>query len=112
MDDLRPKLIDAAAKVTWLPPAAGRRMQNWLDNMGDWNISRRRYWGLPLPFYPCAACGELTVIGSIAELKERALSGLEQLSELHRPWIDAVEVACGRCGAPTRRIPEVGDAWR
>ena len=52
----------------------GKRMDDWLRNMGDWNISRRRYYGLPLPFYPCA-CGHLNVIGSRAELEERALVG-------------------------------------
>src|SRR5581483_4199953 len=94
VDDIRPRMKRAAQSVRWVPPSAGKRMQDWLDNMGDWNISRRRYWGLPLPFYPCPSCGELTVIGSMAELRERALSGLEQLEELHRPWIDAVEIAC------------------
>ncbi len=111
VDEIRPRMKRAADTVCWVPPSAGKRMQDWLDNMGDWNISRRRYWGLPLPFYPCAACGELTVIGSLQELRERALSGLEHLSELHRPWIDEVVIACARCGAPTRRITEVGDAW-
>ena len=60
--------------------------------MGDWNISRRRYYGLPLPFYPCA-CGHLNVIGSRAELEERAVGGLDQLEELRRPWIDRVPIA-------------------
>ena len=85
-------------------------MDDWLRNMGDWNISRKRYFGLPLPFYPCA-CGELNVIGSRAELEERATGGLEQLQELHRPWIDEVPIRCASCNEEVRRIPEVGDAW-
>ncbi|HEY2208969.1 MAG TPA: class I tRNA ligase family protein, partial [Gaiellaceae bacterium] len=86
------------------------RMDDWLRNMGDWNISRRRYFGLPLPFYECE-CGKLNVIGSRAELEERAVSGLEQLEELHRPWIDAVRIRCESCDAEVERIEEVGDAW-
>jgi isoleucyl-tRNA synthetase len=78
--------------------------------MGDWNISRKRYFGLPLPFYPCE-CGQLNVIGSRAELEERATGGLDQLQELHRPWIDEVPIKCERCGKEVRRITEVGDAW-
>jgi isoleucyl-tRNA synthetase len=85
-------------------------MDDWLVNMGDWNISRRRYYGLPLPFYPCA-CGHLNVIGSRAELEERALGGLEQLEELRRPWIDRVPIRCERCGEAVERIKEVGDVW-
>jgi isoleucyl-tRNA synthetase len=85
-------------------------MDDWLNNMGDWNISRKRYWGLPLPFYPCS-CGELTVIGSRAELDERAVTGTEGLKELHRPWIDDVAIACEKCGETVNRVLEVGDAW-
>ena len=85
-------------------------MDDWLRNMGDWNISRKRYFGLPLPFYPCE-CGRLNVVGSRAELEERATSGLDQLQELHRPWIDEVPISCESCGKDVRRIPEVGDAW-
>ena len=79
-------------------------------NMSDWNISRRRYYGLPLPFYPCG-CGHLNVIGSKAELLERAVRGVEQLEELRRPWIDEVPITCEQCGEEVRRIPEVGDVW-
>ena len=86
-------------------------MADWLRNMGDWNISRRRYWGLPLPFYPCKSCGHLTVIGSKAHLEERAIEGMDQLRELHRPWIDRVTIRCESCEAPTQRIDAVGDAW-
>jgi isoleucyl-tRNA synthetase len=104
-------MLDANATVEWTPAFYSKRMDDWLRNMDDWNISRKRYFGLPLPFYPCEACGELTVIGSRKELEERALGGLDQLRELHRPWIDEVTIACGGCEAEVRRIPEVGDAW-
>jgi isoleucyl-tRNA synthetase len=110
VDELRPKLLDENAKVQWVPEYMGKRMDDWLRNMGDWNISRRRYYGLPLPFYPCS-CGHLNVIGSKAELAERAVEGLEQLEELRRPWIDRVPIRCNECGAPVTRIPEVGDVW-
>jgi isoleucyl-tRNA synthetase len=108
--DLRQPLLDANAEIEWTPAYMGKRMDDWLRNMGDWNISRRRYYGLPLPFYPCA-CGHLNVIGSRAELEERALAGLDQLEELRRPWIDAVPIRCSACGEEVSRIPEVGDVW-
>jgi isoleucyl-tRNA synthetase len=109
-DEIRQPMLDANATVEWTPDFYSKRMDDWLRNMDDWNISRRRYFGLPLPFYPCDACGRLTVIGSVAELRERATGGLDQLKELHRPWIDEVPIACG-CGVEVRRIQEVGDAW-
>ncbi|MGH3023692.1 MAG: isoleucine--tRNA ligase [Gaiellaceae bacterium] len=111
VETLRPKLLEANATVRWTPAYMGKRMDDWLTNMGDWNISRRRYFGLPLPIYPCE-CGHLTVIGSKAELAERATAGLDQLEELHRPWVDEVTIRCEACGNETvRRIPEVGDVW-
>ncbi|HET9115011.1 MAG TPA: isoleucine--tRNA ligase [Gaiellaceae bacterium] len=109
-EEIRQPMLDGNATVEWTPPQYKKRMDDWLRNMGDWNISRRRYFGLPLPFYECE-CGHLNVIGSRAELEERAVSGLEQLEELHRPWIDAVRIRCESCDAEVERIPEVGDAW-
>ena len=108
--EIRQELLDANATVEWTPSFYSKRMDDWLRNMGDWNISRKRYFGLPLPFYPCE-CGELNVVGSRAELQERATAGLDQLQELHRPWIDEVPISCSACGEEVRRIPEVGDAW-
>src|SRR5437763_4161649 len=110
VEEIRKPLLDENAKVEWTPPQYGKRMDDWLRNMDDWNISRRRYYGLPLPFYPCT-CGHLNVIGSRAELMRRAVSGQQQLQELHRPWIDEVIITCERCGHHLRRIPEVGDVW-
>ena len=108
--DIREPMREANAKVEWVPDYFGKRMDDWLVNMGDWNISRRRYYGLPLPLYPCS-CGHLNVIGSREELEERALGGLDQLRELRRPWIDRVPVRCESCGEEVTRIPEVGDVW-
>jgi isoleucyl-tRNA synthetase len=111
VEELRPRLIDANAAVKWTPAYFGKRMEDWLRNMGDWNISRRRYFGLPLPIYPCG-CGHLTVVGSREELAELATAGLDGLEELHRPWVDEVTIRCEACGNEgVRRIPEVGDVW-
>jgi len=110
-DELRPRLLAANETVEWTPAFYSKRMDDWLRNMGDWCISRRRYFGLPLPFYPCEGCGKLNVIGSEAELRERATGGLDQLQELHRPWIDEVTIACDGCGAELRRLSEIGDVW-
>jgi isoleucyl-tRNA synthetase len=109
-DEIRQPMLEANASVEWTPSFYSKRMDDWLRNMGDWNISRKRYFGLPLPFYPCE-CGHLNVVGSRAELEERAVSGLDQLQELHRPWIDEVPIRCEQCDREVRRVSEVGDAW-
>ena len=109
--DIRPKLIRAAGTVKWEPAFIGKRMTDWLQNMGDWNISRKRFYGLPLPFYPCENCGKLTVIGSVDQLAELGDADAYQLPELHRPWIDSIKVCCPHCGASVSRVPEVGDVW-
>src|SRR5205823_9749557 len=98
VEEIRPRMLEENAKVEWTPDFYSKRMDDWLRNMGDWNISRKRYFGLPLPFYPCVSCGTLTVIGSLDELRERATGGFDQLEELHRPWIDEVPISC-ECGA-------------
>jgi isoleucyl-tRNA synthetase len=110
VEEVRPQLLEANATVQWTPEYMGKRMEDWLRNMGDWNISRRRYFGLPLPIWQCAA-GHATIVGSKAELAERATAGMDQLEELHRPWVDNVTIRCGDCGEEATRIPEVGDVW-
>lgn len=112
-EEVRQPMIDAAAKVKWQPAHMAKRMEDWLRNMGDWNISRKRFWGLPLPFYPCSGCNTLTVVSSVAELRELACDPevVDRLPELHRPWIDEVKIKCPSCAQPVSRVPEVGDCW-
>lgn len=111
-EELKPRLKKAAASVKWEPASNGKRMQDWLDNMGDWNISRKRYYGMPLPFYPCD-CGHVTVVGSKKELCDLAVDKekAEALPELHRPWVDDVKIKCPHCGKEVSRVSEIGDVW-
>ena len=110
--EIKPKLIECANSVKWEPASNGKRMNDWLNNMGDWNISRKRYYGMPLPFYPCD-CGHVTVVGSKAELREKAVDPalVDALPELHRPWVDEIKIKCEHCGKEVSRVPEIGDVW-
>ena len=108
----RGEIMKVARQVMWIPEWGLERELDWLTNMRDWMISKKRYWGLALPVYQCD-CGWFDVIGSREELKERAVEGWEQFDghSPHRPWIDAVKIRCARCGAPVGRIPDVGNPW-
>jgi isoleucyl-tRNA synthetase len=109
-NEIKPKLIEEAKKLRFFPEWAQKSMLDWLTNLRDWNISRKRYYGLPLPFWKCDN-GHLEVVGTREELKKKAVKGLDQLKELHRPWIDNVILKCPKCNKEMKRIPEVGDCW-
>ncbi|MGQ9677917.1 MAG: isoleucine--tRNA ligase [bacterium] len=112
MDPLREAIVESAKQVRWLPEFGLERELDWLRNMGDWCISKKRYWGLALPIYKCA-CGWFDVIGSPEELKQRARTGWENFEghTPHRPWIDEVKIACPRCDSLVSRIKDVGNPW-
>lgn len=109
---IRDDLKKTAKKANWIPEFAERRMQDWLNNMGDWMISRTRFYGLALPFYECDKCG-LQVVGSKEELKELAIKPelVDKLPSLHRPWIDEIKIKCPSCGKELERVTDVGDCW-
>ena len=110
---LRYQIMDVVDQIRWIPEFGHKRELDWLRNMHDWMISKKRYWGLALPIWVCDDCGGFEVIGSDVELKERAIEGCEVLEghTPHRPYIDAVKIACSKCGGRMNRIPEVGDPW-
>lgn len=112
VDEIRPMALKAIEDVEFKPDFAKKRMIDWLNNMGDWNISRSRFYGLPLPFYVCEKCGKVHVIGSLEELKKRAVNPelVDKLPNIHKPWIDDIKIKCD-CGEVVSRVPEVGDVW-
>ena len=109
------KMIDDLVKsnneVNWYPAYVGeKRFANWLMNARDWNVSRSRYWGSPIPYWKCE-CGHATMIGSIKELKEKAIEEIPEDFDLHKPYIDNVHLTCPECGKTMTRIPDVLDCW-
>ena len=110
---LRYQIMDVVDQIRWIPDFGYERELDWLRNMHDWMISKKRYWGLALPIYDCAACGTVEVIGGREELKERAVEGWQAFEghTPHRPYVDAVRIACPGCGAPVERIRDVGNPW-
>ncbi|BCN28825.1 isoleucine--tRNA ligase [Anaeromicropila herbilytica] len=110
MTDVKEDLIKNNNKVNWIPESIGKgRFGDWLNNVQDWGISRNRYWGTPLNVWECE-CGHQHAIGSIEELKSMSKNCPDDI-ELHRPFIDAVTIACPDCGKEMKRVPEVIDCW-
>ncbi len=112
-DGIRKDLLKAADTVHWTPSFMGKSMRQWLTDMGDWNISRRRFYGLPLPFYPCEKCGHLNVVDSLDDLRARAVepAKVDAMPHLHRPYIDEIKIHCEKCNEHVARVPDVGDCW-
>jgi len=109
MSLLREKLLRNNERITWYPDNIKRgRFGNFLEEVKDWNLSRERYWGTPLPLWKCG-CGHEHFVGSIEELKR--LSGLDHIPELHRPYVDAVRFPCPKCGSEMSRVSYVIDCW-
>lgn len=100
------ELIANNAATNWVPAHIKTgRMGDWLENNIDWQFSRSRYWGTPVPIWICESCDEQRCVSSAAEL------GLGDDADLHRPYIDAVTLKCEKCGGVMRRVPEVLDTW-
>ncbi|MGB2694659.1 MAG: isoleucine--tRNA ligase [Dehalococcoidia bacterium] len=117
---LRERMMEVTQKIRWIPDFGLARELDWLRNMADWMISKKRYYGLALPIFECE-CGHVEVIGGRDELRERAVEGWDAFAQTgagtgdghsaHRPWIDAVKIRCTQCGAVVSRITDVGNPW-
>ena len=110
---LRYQIMDVIEDIRWIPGFGYERELDWLLNMHDWMISKKRYWGLALPIYDCESCPAVTVVGSREELAERAVEGWEAFEghTPHRPYVDAVKIRCPGCGGSVGRIADVGNPW-
>ncbi len=112
MEKLRKPLEDIVKKIQWIPGFGLERELDWIKNMHDWLISKKRYWGLALPIFECE-CGHFEVIGSKEELQKKAVEGWEKFkgNSPHRPWVDAVKIKCKKCKKTVSRIKDVGNPW-
>jgi isoleucyl-tRNA synthetase len=99
------QLIANSKKINWVPSYIKEgRFGNWLKEAKDWAFSRNRFWGAPLPIWECVSCNNKKCIGSIKELKAK-------IKDLHRPYIDGIELKCDKCGSTMKRVPQVFDCW-
>ena len=111
MTAVKDDLVANNKKINWIPKSIGEgRFGDWLENIQDWALSRDRYWGTPLPVWICDDCGKKHAIGSKQELKEMSTNCPDDI-ELHKPFIDRVELKCPCCGGVMHRVPEVIDCW-
>ena len=113
--DWRDEIKQVTRQIRWLPEAVDgeSRELEWLTNMRDWMISKKRFWGLALPIWVDDETGDFEVMGSLEELRERAVEGWDEFDghTPHRPWIDSVKIAHPETGNLMSRIQDVGNPW-
>ncbi len=112
MDELRPEIAEVTKQVNWIPSYGKERELDWLKNMHDWMISKKRYWGLALPIWTFED-GSFYVVGSETELEALAVEGWEEFKgkSPHRPWIDHIKIKHPETGLIGTRVPDVGNPW-
>lgn len=121
---LKDRMVELNKTINWKPKSTGEgRFGNWLENMVDWNLSRSRFWGTPLPIWRTEDGTEQVCIGSVDELnagirKAAAVLGgtvnaafvKDGLKDLHKPFVDDV-VLVSDSGKPMKRVPDLVDVW-
>jgi len=112
-EELRENMRKVVKKIKWIPGFGLERELDWISNMHDWLISKKRYYGLCLPIYECNKCNSFEILGSKEELEERAVEGWDEFKSHspHRPWLDLVKIKCSKCSAKLSRIQDVGNVW-
>ncbi len=107
--EIRERLVEENSDINWIPKHVKEgRFGNWLEDARDWALSRNRYWGTPLPVWICDGCGEVEVLGSLEEVKQR--SGKE-LKDPHKPFVDEITYKCSKCEGTMKRVNDVIDVW-
>ena len=105
------RLVALNENINWYPEYIKHgRFGNWLENNIDWALGRERYWGTPLPVWECESCHHQVCVGSVKELSEAAGRDLSDL-ELHRPYVDNVQLECPECHGRMKRVVELIDVW-
>lgn len=109
VENIKDRLVENNTKTYWVPSyVKEKRFHNWLEQAHDWNVSRNRYWGTPLPIWVSEDFEEVVVVSSMAELEE--LTG-EKVTDIHRHFIDHLTIPSRQGKGTLRRVPEVFDCW-
>ena len=109
VEAIKDRMLQANEQIRWVPAHIKTgRFGKWLENAHDWAISRNRYWGCPIPIWKNEESGEILCIGSISELKE--LSGCT-IQDIHKHFIDDINITSPSSGQSLKRVPEVLDCW-
>ena len=120
---LRDRMVELNKTINWKPASTGEgRFGNWLENMVDWNLSRSRYWGTPLPIWRTEDGEEQLCIGTVAQLRQEIQKSIQAghlaantnidslVADLHKPFVDAIVLVSPQ-GKPMRRVPDLIDVW-
>lgn len=108
---LKNQFLNNNQQVEWYPAhIKDGRFGKFLENMVDWNIGRNRYWGTPLPIWICVSCDHQYAPNSQADLQNKAIGNIGDV-ELHKPYVDQVQLKCEKCEGTMNRVPEVIDVW-
>jgi isoleucyl-tRNA synthetase len=111
----REEIMRVVEQATFLPESINGKARelDWLRNMGDWMISKKRYWGLALPIWVDEVTGDFEVVGSREELKSRVVEGWDEFegNTPHRPWVDKIKIRNPKTGNLMSRVPDVGNPW-
>lgn len=106
---IKEELIKNNKEIHWVPDHIKEgRFGKWLEGARDWNFSRNRFWGAPIPIWECDDCKEMLCVGSVEELEK---NGGSRLNDLHLPYIDNIELKCPKCGKKMKRTSGVFDCW-
>jgi len=118
VEPIKAKMLHQNNYTNWMPEFGQEAFGNWVAQANDWCVSQQRFWGMPIPLWKCTSCKAKKVIGSVKELKENAFGNehnrkldFENLQDLHRGTVDAIELKCGECSSPMKRTPDIFNVW-
>ncbi len=113
VEAIKDKMIEDNEKTRWLPAFGRQAFHNWLADAQDWCVSQQRFWGIPMPIWICddAKCGNKEFIGSVEELRKKAVKDPGDLADLHRHTVDKIKLRCPKCKGEMQRVKDIFNVW-